>query len=241
MSIYIGEGFAVALTNSLNIQPHKHNALQITVSVEFNRKLQCHTEHGLINGEVILIPPLTNHAFAEETGLVLIILIDDESIVAESISEGDVKSLDEADFQNLKDSLSEANDLAVIQSCLLKTKFFRKLLRRPLDKRIRNLIAKLKDDEDFSLTAANSAGACNLSESRFLHLFKKELGLPFRKYIQWIKLKRALKYIEMGNSITEAAHFGGFSDSAHLSRYFKDTFGLTPSEVVQNSQFIQAH
>jgi len=37
----------------------------------------------------------------------------------------------------------------------------------------------------------------------------------------------AVQAILNNTSATEAAHLAGFSDSAHLSRTFKNTFGMT--------------
>jgi AraC-like DNA-binding protein len=34
-----------------------------------------------------------------------------------------------------------------------------------------------------------------------------------------------------GESITTSAHLAGFSDSAHLSRIFRRTFGMAPSAL----------
>ena len=50
--------------------------------------------------------------------------------------------------------------------------------------------------------------------------------------ILWLRLQRAAHCIQRGASLTEAAHAGGFTDSAHLSHAFRRSFGLTPSEVV---------
>jgi AraC-like DNA-binding protein len=49
----------------------------------------------------------------------------------------------------------------------------------------------------------------------------------------------ALTQIVRGVSLTTAAHEAGFADSAHLSRTFKHMFGLTPSELFKNNQYIQ--
>lgn len=240
VAICLGEGFAFILTEHLNAETHSHNALQITISIDDGSKLSCNSVDGVIESEVILIPPLTNHAFYENPGLVLIILVDDESIVADSIGAAQVKSLETADFVELQSHIRESAEFSDLNQVFEKTKFFRKFMKSQIDERMQKLITELKKDDEFLPSAKDAANVCHLSESRFLHLFKKELGLPFRKYILWIKLRRTLKYLKMGCSLTEAAHVGGFSDSAHLSRYFKESFGLSPSEVFQNSQFIQA-
>jgi AraC-like DNA-binding protein len=71
-----------------------------------------------------------------------------------------------------------------------------------------------------------------LSPSRFAHLFTAVMGLPFRRYLLWRKLSRALQSISHGASLSEASHAGGFSDSAHLTRTTRQMFGLSPSSMV---------
>lgn len=69
-----------------------------------------------------------------------------------------------------------------------------------------------------------------LSESRFLHLFKQQMGIAWRPYLLWRRLMCAVKLLRKGKSATEAAHRAGFSDSAHLSRTFKSIFGVSIRE-----------
>jgi AraC-like DNA-binding protein len=52
-------------------------------------------------------------------------------------------------------------------------------------------------------------------------------------------LMDALTQIVCGVSLTTAAHEAGFADSAHLSRTFKRMFGMTPSDLFKNDQYIQ--
>lgn len=72
-----------------------------------------------------------------------------------------------------------------------------------------------------------------LSESRFAHLFKEQTGIPFRKYILWCRLQATVKAVLQGQSLTQAAYEGGFSDVAHLSRTFVEMFGVSPSDVLR--------
>ncbi|HAS64097.1 MAG TPA: AraC family transcriptional regulator [Vibrio sp.] len=69
-----------------------------------------------------------------------------------------------------------------------------------------------------------------LSESRFLHLFKQQMAMAWRPYLLWRRLICAVKLIIAGKSATHAAYRAGFSDSAHLSRTFKATFGISIRE-----------
>jgi AraC-like DNA-binding protein len=72
-----------------------------------------------------------------------------------------------------------------------------------------------------------------LSESRFAHLFKEQIGIPFRRYVLWCRMQVALKAITEGHSFTIAAYEGGFADVAHLSRTFTEMFGVSPSDVLK--------
>jgi len=75
--------------------------------------------------------------------------------------------------------------------------------------------------------AKEVAQSIALSESRFLHLFRDELGIAWRPYLLWRRMMCAIQAIIANHSATEAAHIAGFSDSAHLSRTFRRNFGMT--------------
>jgi AraC-like DNA-binding protein len=78
-----------------------------------------------------------------------------------------------------------------------------------------------------------------LSPSRFAHLFAQEVGLPFRRYVLWRKLSRALQLIGRGQSLSSAAHGSGFSDSAHLTRTFHQMFGLAPTVMLGGGELYE--
>ncbi|MFE2877256.1 helix-turn-helix domain-containing protein [Streptomyces roseus] len=74
--------------------------------------------------------------------------------------------------------------------------------------------------------------AC-LSQSRLAHLFRAELGLPFRPYVLWLRLMRAAELASRGHSLTDAAHGAGFADGAHFSRVWRRMFGIPPSDFTR--------
>ncbi|MGW6859542.1 helix-turn-helix domain-containing protein [Streptomyces xanthophaeus] len=80
---------------------------------------------------------------------------------------------------------------------------------------------------------AEAAEVAGLSESRLAHLFRDELGLPFRPYVLWLRLMRAAELASQGLSLTEAAHGAGFCDSAHFSRVCRRMFGIAPSDFTR--------
>jgi AraC-like DNA-binding protein len=77
------------------------------------------------------------------------------------------------------------------------------------------------------------AQATGLSESRFNHLFRAEMGVSFRSYRVWSQVRCALGALGTDSRLTQAALEGGFVDSSHFSHMFRKTFGMTPSSVLK--------
>ena len=84
-----------------------------------------------------------------------------------------------------------------------------------------------------SVTLRDVAEAVHLSPSRLRHLFVRETGTTFRAYVLWLRIQRAISVVTEGHSWTVAAQEAGFADSAHLSRTFRRTYGVSPVTVVR--------
>lgn len=71
----------------------------------------------------------------------------------------------------------------------------------------------------------------NLSESRFKHKFKEQIGTPPNEYIVKIKIEKAKILIRNNKlSITDLAYDLGFSTASYFSTVFKKYQGVTPTE-----------
>lgn len=77
------------------------------------------------------------------------------------------------------------------------------------------------------------ARAVNLSESRFSHLFRAEMGLPLREYLLWLRIRHAMKLWARGRSLAEIAHGAGFYDHAHFTRTLRRMTDYTPSMLTK--------
>lgn len=97
-----------------------------------------------------------------------------------------------------------------------------------MDARVAAVIAHLRAHLEQRHAAAALGRYVGLSAHRLMHLFRDSTGLPLRRYALWLRLRTALAAALKGASLTEAAHAAGFSDSAHLSRSFREHFGLPP-------------
>jgi len=106
------------------------------------------------------------------------------------------------------------------------------------DKRIQQLLTELNQClhgdciKPTNWRAAEVASKLALSESRFLHIFSDELGISWRPYLLWRRIICAGQAMINSSSATDAAHLAGFSDSAHLSRTFRNNFGMTIRQAI---------
>lgn len=97
--------------------------------------------------------------------------------------------------------------------------------RRAFDGRIARAIAAMDGPAPVEVVAQ----AAGLSPSRFQHRFTEAVGVPFRRYRAWMRMRTAIAEIAAGSNFTEAAHAAGFCDQAHFNKDFRRTFGAAPS------------
>lgn len=108
-----------------------------------------------------------------------------------------------------------------------------------IDDRIQQVINWIQQNLSKPISAHKLAGSIYLSEDRFLHLFKEQLGLPLRQYILYQRIMTAMMEYLRGNNLTEAAYLAGFSDSAHFTRTFIAMNGFKPSQFAKHKEMIQ--
>lgn len=229
---------------------HKHHAVQLIVGLDGPITLKFN--NTVISCHCVLIASDTRHQINGSQTTQLHLLIDNESITAKKIGE---KYFQEVNVNIFNESharqLLKRADFFDGPAMTCSDAFFRvnELLgtlvdlqsdiKKSHDPRIQSALEKLQQSSLENITAADIAGQVCLSESRFIHLFSEEVGIPLRKYILWLRINRAIQDTMSGMSLTEAAYSAGFSDSAHLSRTFRNMFGLTLSEILKNSRFVQ--
>src|SRR5262249_7866040 len=94
---------------------------------------------------------------------------------------------------------------------------------------LKYLRKKLWISDDFSLKTL--AGISGLSQSHFMHIFTKSVGVPLRPYILLLRLQRAACDLIDGAPVPSAAHSAGFFAGAHFTRTFRRMLGLTPTDL----------
>lgn len=109
----------------------------------------------------------------------------------------------------------------------------RRRARARLDARVARVAAALSGAAGEAPDVSGLARQIGLSPSRLQHLFTREIGVPFRRYRAWSRMRRAIGEIAGGSSFTTAAHAAGFADQAHFTHDFRRTFGAAPSQSLR--------
>jgi AraC-like DNA-binding protein len=79
-----------------------------------------------------------------------------------------------------------------------------------------------------SVPTATLADMSGLTESHFIRAFHHEFGLPPHAYHMRLRLAHACELLARGESVSTAAYDCGFADQSHLSRKFKEVYGVAP-------------
>jgi len=114
--------------------------------------------------------------------------------------------------------------------------FGRELTPRTLDQRIAHVLERIKQDPSAPASAEECASEVNLSFSRFLHLFKAEVGVPFRSFRTWRRARSLLHYVNQSRNLAQVALDIGYPDSTHFSHSIRQSYGLKPRDIFAGSR-----
>jgi AraC-like DNA-binding protein len=109
---------------------------------------------------------------------------------------------------------------------------------RSKDDRCARILQMLQQNPYYQLS--EFAEALHVPPHRMPQLFARAVGLPWRSFQLWQKVRAV--GVEMGSrrTLTEIAMEAGFSDSAHLSKTWHQFFGAAPSKFFNHRQ-VQVH
>jgi len=108
-----------------------------------------------------------------------------------------------------------------------------------IDPRIENVIELIQENIDDNLSIESLAKKVELSVPRLTQLFRIQTGLAIRRYRLWHRLFRSLADLTVNSSLTNSAIKAGFSDASHFNRTFKSMFGMTPTNLLMQSNGIK--
>lgn len=217
-----------------DVHAHAHHAIQITFQLK--GWFEISAGDALLLGPVAAVASDARHGF-RASGAVAFLFIAPESSVGialnrilfadqpwANVTSGELCTLREALCDCFERGGSE-EELRQLGKGIIDTLPAAEPRAMP-DPRVLGMIAYARQNLEHSVTLPDAAASIGLSSSRARHLFVAQTGLPFKTYILWLRIERAVALYAAGSSLTEAAHEAGFADSAHFSRTFRRTFGL---------------
>ena len=239
----IDEGFAIYVGPSENQRFVSHQAVALILAEERPFSI---TIRGSAPAEAdaVLLPCLLPHQFLGQGHRHLFLFFDPDAEASHRLlqtycrTSNSVQQLAKTEFSPLSALLTQwaddaSNSPEILQQLLrrVRAQFF-STVAPAMDPRIAAVIDYIKGQVEAELSMRLLVQQANLSEGRLAHLFNAQMGLPVRKYILWVRMKRALQAVSNGRNLTEAAYEGGFADGAHFSHTFSAMFGAAPSVVL---------
>lgn len=189
--------------------------------------------------EFSVVPPGVPHRIVSGERMICNVLIESETVDLQSLPDcirGGRGAVDAPEaLQAMRDALDRFKRCPLRQyertedfdrnffGCALPT--------RPIDRRIRAVLDRIKQDPNSHTSAEACAVASHLSVSRFLHLFKAEVGSPFRSFRTWQRARSVLYYVTQSSNLANIALDVGYPDSTHFSHSIRQVYGLTPKSI----------
>lgn len=116
--------------------------------------------------------------------------------------------------------------------------FGQALPARQPDPRIADVMRRIRTDPALSWLAADAALHCGLSNSRFMHVFKAEVGIGWRAFRAWKRARALLDRVHTHENLTQVALSLGYPDGTHFSHAIRQITGLRPSDIISGSRHL---
>lgn len=241
--IIFSTDYVLLVGSGLVTRPHRHLSASITVSLDEPFVVRPGSSGDAVSTRLLVMRPDTEHAVEGPHARLVNLQIDPETV----------------DYARLKGAVLAQEKMVIrpeVPSAWLDT--LRTLATQPpvlghrvaaflidtlglpssppigFDRRVAQSLAIMKASFPDSPSSGQLAEQVGLSESRLIHLFSEQVGVPLRRYTLWLRLRHVLFCVATGDNLTDAAHAAGFADSAHLARVFSSMFGITPSSMLRS-------
>lgn len=239
-SLWVVDATPISERETKRTDFHAHHAVQVTLALDGQFRLDTRDAH--ISGHAVAVAADAQHAFEPE-GLMTLIFIEPESRAGRAVARrlfagAELTAIPSNILGDLRERITAAYR-GPVRSDVLLVNLGRELVAAlgvdafagEPDPRIRKVIAWAAAQIEEPVGLSDAVAISGLSASRLRHLFVEQTGLPFKTYLLWLRLTRAVERFAAGATLTEAAHDAGFADSAHLSRTFRRMFGIAPANL----------
>ena len=226
-TLFLAETCALYVGPLVATAHHAHHSAQIVVAPEGLAVED--GAGGRVQTRAAVIPPRRVHAHGACAFAAVLFLDGDDPVSQALACEAEARcetwSSDSLDVSVDLDS-TPASARTLIAAILAAVEpRHRPKAQHPAARRMRASLGR-SDHADLA-SLSREAG---LSPRQMRHAFARDVGLPLRAYLRWKRLRRAIDAVAAGENLSTAAVSAGFADSAHLSRVFREQFGLTPTQ-----------
>lgn len=244
---YLWDGGFLAVGSSDGVvPPHAHHAFQLVIGIAGEVAIRAATGAWRA-GRGLVVPPDVEHSYDGRGAIAAMLFVDPESnegVWLRSTFRREIAVVPEARVapaaEELRKFLEQPHESMEIRPLILhcvKTMCAGAPPSRRMDERVTKVLQEIRASDDLRISLESAAASVYLSEGRFAHLFKQQVGLPFRRYMLWRKLTRAVVAIGRERTLVAAAHAADFADAAHLTRTFYQMFGIPPSVMMRGEFF----
>jgi AraC-like DNA-binding protein len=228
-----GAGLVVYVGPGASADRHRHDAIQLMIGVDAPVTLA--VNGSSFDARAAFVPSAAEHSVAAH-GRTIVVLVEPIGPVGSAVSRF-------ASDHIGKDVGDRVLDLPFAADADLIVAWSRRTLEdltgvpcavnpTSLRPEVRALVHYIDQHLDGTPRLDDVADAVGRSTRQLRRDLASDLGMPFRRYVLWRRLGRAVMEVRAGRDLTTAAATAGFTDSAHFSRVFRGMFGLTPSEVL---------
>lgn len=217
--------------------PHRHMAAHIILSLEDTITVNQLSCRG------VMIPSGLPHQVDTNGSPVLVFLYDSTSCVSRRITK--VQAISDTDCRKIVDWYRAWEPDKNPDEYHLFERKLHHLLGLPqssgdtTDPRIADAIHTIRSRASEPLSCREVAASVFLSQSRFSHLFKKEIGMTFSAYLIFQRLMAAYTQLLHGTAITKAALDAGFSSPSHFADTSRRVFGLSAGTFQKDLAFFK--
>lgn len=202
---------------------------------------------GTVSAHTVWVPPQVPHriAAASELTTFLCVMVEPESVSPSALPwpagapPGDASQWLARVAQVCAALDAQPDGLALDDAALDTLLFGAALPPRVLDGRIAAVVARMALEPAEVADAAQAAAGCGLSVSRFLHLFKAELGVSWRTFRAWKRARSLLPCVRSGDNLTAIAMALGYPDASHFSHTIRQVTGFRPSDIVAGARLVR--
>lgn len=189
-----------------------------------------------------VVPPNQPHEIRSDDPVVWDLLLEPESVDVDAVLKALPHRISQpdSDYRRLRAAFRAwLDDVDAIDRTApaIDAEFLGKAFApRGLDPRIQSVVESIRTEPCTHRLATDCAREVGLSFSRFVHLFKTQIGVSFRAFCAWKRARALLPFVATAHNLTDLALHIGYPDSTHFSHSIRRIYGLRPRDIVTGSR-----